>query len=495
MEPDQLLSSRYQLRERLGSGGMSVVYRAHDEVLDRDVAVKVLADSVPTDLRTRLRAEARAAASLNHPSIAAVHDYGEFNGQPYLVMELVNGESMAEWLRRDTRIPWPDATAMCGDLADALAAVHAAGLVHRDVKPANVIISGRGAKLVDFGICAPAGADDGSASEVLGTAAFVAPERIAGAPVGPAADVYALGLLFYWLVSGALPWSAATTEDLLNAHLFAPPTPLSVDGLPVDLAAIVMDALAKDPAGRPAAGELATAMRAARVDATAPLITAIPPILGRAAAVHPTAMLPVIRPSGRRRALAIGAAALAGVALLAVVWSSQGGTPRSSSAGIAEPPAAVCTASFQIDRDWGDGFDATVTVTEGAKALPDWTVGFTFPGSQTAVMRGDASVAGPSSTARTIHTTVRQSGSRVEAAGTALPAGSTVTIPIRGSYHETNPLPTAISLADHECATSVGGATVTPAPVTNSNDDSGKGKGDDNGNGHGKGHGNGDGDD
>jgi eukaryotic-like serine/threonine-protein kinase len=197
----RFVGERYRLVEPLGSGGMSVVWRAYDEVLRRSVAVKLLASRLAADPRSRerIRAEARAAARLSHPHITAVHDYGESTVDdgppvPYVVMELADGDSLEVRLA-DGPLPWRMAVAICAQVATALAAVHARGLVHRDIKPANVMLTPGGAKVVDFGISAIAGDYTDSQEEFLGTPAYLAPERVDGGPAEPASDVYALGLV------------------------------------------------------------------------------------------------------------------------------------------------------------------------------------------------------------------------------------------------------------------------------------------------------------
>jgi serine/threonine protein kinase len=195
-----LVGDRYRLVERLGTGGMSVVWRAHDKVLGRAVAVKVLSPQLAGDsaFRDRLRQEALAAARLCHPHITGIFDFGEspldeHRTVPYVVMELNDGESVSARLGRQGPLPWHDAVVIAAEVASALATAHARGVVHRDVTPANVMLTGAGAKVVDFGISALVGqrdaAPDGS---LLGTPAYLAPERLGGGPVSPAADVYAL---------------------------------------------------------------------------------------------------------------------------------------------------------------------------------------------------------------------------------------------------------------------------------------------------------------
>jgi serine/threonine protein kinase len=261
-----LLAGRYRLVERLGAGGMSVVWRGFDEVLGRQVAVKVLPPSTSADpsFRRRLRAEAQAAARLSHPHITNVYDYGEattVDGEPvpYVVMELIDGESLAAVLARVRRLPWQAAVRITSEVAAALAAAHSRGIVHRDVTPANVMLTQSGAKVVDFGISALIGENDiDPDGSLLGTPAYLAPERLEGGQVSPATDVYAVGLLIYRTLIGQLPWDVGTTTALLRAHQYTEPEPLPpVEGLPPAVTALVGRCLEKRPADRPSSAELA----------------------------------------------------------------------------------------------------------------------------------------------------------------------------------------------------------------------------------------------
>ncbi|WP_285684783.1 serine/threonine-protein kinase [Actinoplanes sp. NBRC 103695] len=261
-----LLANRYRLVERLGAGGMSVVWRGFDEVLGRQVAVKVLPPSTSSDssFRRRLRAEAQAAARLSHPHITNVYDYGEattVDGEPvpYVVMELVDGESLAAVLARSRRLPWPAAVRIASEVSAALAAAHSRGIVHRDVTPANVMLTPTGAKVVDFGISALIGENDiDPDGSLLGTPAYLAPERLEGGQVSPATDVYAVGLLIYRTLIGQLPWDVGTTTALLRAHQYTEPDPLPpVEGLPLIVSDLVERCLQKRPDDRPSSAELA----------------------------------------------------------------------------------------------------------------------------------------------------------------------------------------------------------------------------------------------
>jgi serine/threonine-protein kinase len=273
VEVQQMLGGRYKLLDELGSGGMAVVWRARDEVLGRPVAVKLLAGRYANDpqSRARIRDEARAAATLSHPNIAQVYDFGESDESgfllPYVVMELINGPTLQQHVALG---PLPPGTAfrICSQVAAALAAAHADGLVHRDIKPANVMVTPAGAKVVDFGIAAAAG-PAGPDEILLGTPAYLAPERLTGGDVAPASDVYALGVLLYRLLANESPWSVDTTTQMLTAHVYVEPTPLPrLAGVPLEVSELVDRCLRKNPAERPSAAQ-ASAILASAADAAA----------------------------------------------------------------------------------------------------------------------------------------------------------------------------------------------------------------------------------
>jgi eukaryotic-like serine/threonine-protein kinase len=266
VEAVQLLGGRYRLVERLGGGGMSVVWLAYDEILGRQVAVKVVANQHLTHAASRewIRTEAQAAARLTHPHVTNVHDYGESVSEsgervPYVVMELVHGPTLAQRLKAGP-VPVRTALLICAQVAAALAAAHARGLVHRDIKPGNIMLSQGGVKVVDFGIAAIAGqrGESPSDGEMWGTPAYLAPERLGSGEVVPASDVYALGLLLYRLLAGCLPWRAETVSQMINAHQYAEPAPLpELPDVPASVVELCGRCLSKEPQERPTAAEVA----------------------------------------------------------------------------------------------------------------------------------------------------------------------------------------------------------------------------------------------
>jgi serine/threonine-protein kinase len=264
-----LLVRRYRLIDQIGSGGMSVIWRARDEVLDRVVAVKVLSPELSADpqLRGLVRDEARNTARLVHPHVAAVHDYGEAyapDGTPiaFVVLELLAGEPLTARLT-EGRLPWPEAVEICAQVADALAAAHRIGIVHRDVTPDNVMLTAVGAKVFDFGIATRVGApDEDEDGGTFGTPTYVAPERLDGVPARPATDVYALGVVLYETLTGHPPYPANTWEDLARvARDTTPPAPSGIAGLPPEVAELCRRCLDPDPVARPPARLVAETLR------------------------------------------------------------------------------------------------------------------------------------------------------------------------------------------------------------------------------------------
>jgi serine/threonine protein kinase len=251
-----LMGDRYRLGERLAAGGMGSVYRAVDESLGRAVAVKVLRRELADEpaYLERFRREARAAAALSHPGVASVYDYGEMGGQPFIVMELVEGETLAERIAARGRLSWTEAFALGEQVASALAAAHAQRLVHRDVKPGNILIGpGERAKVTDFGIAkAAASATLTRTGMVLGSANYVAPEQATGDGVGPAADQYSLGCVLFEAVTGQTPYTGRNPVAIATQHVSAPvPDPRRTQpDLPVPAAQLIQRALAKDPSDR-----------------------------------------------------------------------------------------------------------------------------------------------------------------------------------------------------------------------------------------------------
>lgn len=276
----RLLARRYRLVDQIGAGGMSVIWRARDEVLDRIVAVKVLAPSLAADARFRdmVREEARSAAQLVHPHVTAVHDYGETVAPDggitsFVVMELLAGEELEHRLTEGA-LPWPQAVEIGTQVAEALAAAHRLGIVHRDITPANVMMTRVGAKVLDFGIATRVGApDEDEDGGTFGTPAYVAPERLDGAPAQPATDVYSLGVLLFETLTGQVPYPADTWEQLSTTLAEQAAPTLDVPGLPAPVAEICLRCLAREPRRRPTAHQVAAALRDSLLPADPPAAT------------------------------------------------------------------------------------------------------------------------------------------------------------------------------------------------------------------------------
>ena len=253
----RVLGGRYLLEERIALGGMASVWRAHDETLQRTVAVKLLHDHLAADedLRERFRREAVAAAKLGHPGIVGLYDTGEHPEATYLVMAYIEGPTLRELLAERGRLEVGEAAAVTAQVAEALSYAHTRGLVHRDVKPANILLEvDGGAKVADFGIAkvAESARDLTQTGTVLGTAAYVAPEQVRGEPVDGRADEYALACVLYEAVSGRRPFEAESAMTMAAQRLNEDPLPLRAvrPDVPRGLDHVVMTALARDPAER-----------------------------------------------------------------------------------------------------------------------------------------------------------------------------------------------------------------------------------------------------
>lgn len=484
------LAGRYRLHEKLGTGGMSVVWRGYDEILGREVAVKVLSPRLAEDhaFRDRLRQEALAAARLRHPHITGVHDFGEAPISehltvPYVVMELNDGESLGARIGRQGSLDWREAVLITAEVASALATAHARGLVHRDITPANVMLTGAGAKIVDFGISAVVGQHDAAADgSLLGTPAYLAPERLGGATVSPATDVYALGLLLYRALTGRMPWPAGSTAEALRAHLYADPEPVpELAGMPVFVADLCLRCLAKSPADRPAAGEVARALAAsigvraiipplrpgerhaaptARVAAPVPGRAIIPPLRRRLRAYlggpAAEATRPVRHrdqpslPGQRRRTPAVVLLATATlIAATAINWTarraidaaerSQTTATEVGTPAAAAPDRVSCRIRYQVRRDSGSHFEARLSVV--TTEASGWRVEFAYPGTQRLTAGREA---------------VTQNGRRVVVNG----KGRSRAVTLHGGYRTHNPLPLSFTLNGRPCRAEVlGGVT------------------------------------
>ncbi|MEU8228484.1 protein kinase [Actinoplanes sp. NPDC048967] len=268
------LGDRYRLDARIGAGGMGEVWRAVDEVLGRVVAVKAMLPGVADqpDFAKRFLVEAKAMASVNHPAVASIHDYGRGAGITYLVMEFIDGESLSQLLARRGRLDPVTTMRLVAQAADGLEAVHERGIVHRDIKPANLLVRRNGALLItDFGISRT---EDGTkltaSGAVLGTPTYLSPEQVLGRPATGRSDIYSLGLAAYECLAGRRPFEGDNPYAVALQRLQAAPRALGGD-IPAPVLAVVERALATDPADRwPSAAAMADAARAAAGPARAP---------------------------------------------------------------------------------------------------------------------------------------------------------------------------------------------------------------------------------
>jgi serine/threonine protein kinase len=252
---DVVLSGRYRLGTSLGSGGMADVYHGTDQLLERVVAIKVLPPKLGNDPAYvwRFRREAQAAAGLSHPNLVGVFDTGSDDGRHYIVMEYVEGRSLEEALATEGRVHPPRAAKIGAAVAEALSVVHGAGLVHRDVKPANIMLTQLDeAKLTDFGIARSDSASITQTGTVFGTAAYISPEQARGETVDARSDLYSLGVVLYELLTGEPPFGGGSAVAVAARHVSEPPRPPSArqSSVPPAFDAVIMRALAKDPRDR-----------------------------------------------------------------------------------------------------------------------------------------------------------------------------------------------------------------------------------------------------
>ncbi len=325
LELQAALAGEYSLERELGCGGMGIVYLARDVQLDRDVAIKVLPSHLAASAASRERfvREARTAAGLSHPLIVPIHRVGEADGFVFFVMSYVEGETLGDRLRTKGPLPPPEAARVLREVAWALAYAHGRGIVHRDVKPDNILLeAGTGRAMVtDFGIAHrdDVAAADTDPGKVMGTANFMSPEQAAGEPIDGRSDLYALGVVGYLAVSGRLPFEAPNLPALLvrQASEPAPGVLRAAPGLPPALATAIDRCLARDPADRFPDGEAMAAALAPAPD-TRP---ALPPTLRAWLAARNPLLVPYLGWSAGFSVLTLGN-------LFAVLTGNPGSSPR-----------------------------------------------------------------------------------------------------------------------------------------------------------------------
>src|SRR5205809_420498 len=256
MADQKVLAGRYELEEVLGHGGMAEVFLGTDRVLGRRIAVKILSDRFARDnsFVTRFRREAQSAAALNHPNVVSVFDTGSDDGTHFIVMEYVQGKTLSQMLRDGAPLMPERAVEIARGVADALSFAHRAGIVHRDVKPGNIMLTTTGdVKVMDFGIARATSSESlTQTATVLGTATYFSPEQAQGDPVDARSDIYSLGVVMYEMLTGTPPFAGDTPVAIAYKHVKedpVPPSSLNSD-IPEGLNAIVLKCLAKDPDDR-----------------------------------------------------------------------------------------------------------------------------------------------------------------------------------------------------------------------------------------------------
>jgi eukaryotic-like serine/threonine-protein kinase len=390
-QPGDLIADRYELQELVGTGGMSTVFRAHDVQLEREVAIKILHPHYADDPEylERFRREARAVARLSHPNIVTVIDRGDDDGRQYIVFEHVDGENLKELAVRSGRLPVRQALELALAVADGLAFAHDHGLVHRDVKPQNVLLSNEGeVKVTDFGIARSLHVEQGvtQTGTVLGTGEYLAPEQASGKPVSPATDVYSLGVVLWELLAGDVPFTGDNFVAVALRHVNEPPPHVRERRPDVSprLDAAVERALAKDPARRfPSMKAFAQELRACLAEpegAVAP-----PPVPDDAEMTMVTRPAPpparrAARPRAKRSrrrpwawvllALAIAGAAFAAVLLLGGAGHHGGGPGGGVSSGTPVPLHGV--SGYDPEGDENEHDELAGLATDGSTAT-SWT--------------------------------------------------------------------------------------------------------------------------
>ncbi|MFD2765009.1 serine/threonine-protein kinase [Micromonospora eburnea] len=367
LSSEVVLSGRYRLNDRVATGGMGDVWRATDLVLGRQVAVKVLLPALVSDpdFIARFRAEARIMAALRNPGVVQVFDCGQDElpdggRADYLVMEFVEGEPLSKRIEAAGRLEVAETMSIVAQVAEALHAAHARGIVHRDVKPSNLLVQANGAvTLVDFGVARSTNVTSiTSTNAVPGTALYMAPEQAAGRPVSGATDIYALGAVTYCCLTGSPPFTGDSPLQVAVRHLDDEPPELPAD-IPQPVRDLVARALAKDPAKRfPTGAAMAAAARAATSDSPTSTAPTAPVRLRSSAGVADTRDdLPVVAPSparpGRRRGTLVGAAAavLVALAALGAALGASGDADEPATTIKTPPPATTSSDDTPVAEE------------------------------------------------------------------------------------------------------------------------------------------------
>lgn len=361
--PEQrVLAERYRLLSRIDRGGAGEVWLARDLRLDREVAVKLLGPEADAAFRERFANEARRAASVTHPNVVTVFDEGQDGDDAYMVMEYIRGRTLRDLIAERGPLPPHEAARLVEQVAAGLDAAHAAGVLHLDLKPANVILSHDGiAKLADFGVAVAARGE--AERELIGTARYVAPERIEGAAPTARSDVYGLGLVAYELLAGRPAFEGVDTDDLLRLRLegAAPSLRRARIGVAPELDLVVAKALAREPRDRYAtAGAFAAALRATaeRGDRTAPLGMVVPP--RPLSAARGAGMFGGFRLPRLDSTIALIAMALVLAAVVSLFLTFGSVSPGVAPASVTPTPAASLTTPNVVGQDLNKGMDTLI---------------------------------------------------------------------------------------------------------------------------------------
>jgi tRNA A-37 threonylcarbamoyl transferase component Bud32 len=337
--PGEIVADRYEVEQLVGSGGMSSVYRAHDRVLERDVALKVLHErlNAQQDVVDRFGREAKLVAGLSHHNIVAVIDRGDHDGRPFIVFEFIPGENLKQLVSRTGPLPLERALELAIEIARGLSFAHQKGFVHRDVKPQNVLLNRKGeAKVTDFGIARLLESQEGETATgtVLGTCDYISPEQAQGRRVDEHTDVYSLGIVLYELLTGDVPFVGDNFVAVAMQHINTPPPPVSLHrpDVPRRVEEAVEKALAKDPAGRfPSMAAFCAELEACLADLRTSETTGATGVLRVA---KPGRFHPARTPRARRRRFAVIAVTLAAAAAAAaLVFALTRGSPGNGGGG------------------------------------------------------------------------------------------------------------------------------------------------------------------
>lgn len=361
---------KYEIRSQLGSGGMGTVYLAFDSLIEREVALKVLSpDAGNSSVAVqRFLGEARAIGRLSHPHVVSIYDIGQWNGQYFIVMELLSGGSVADKVEQGRGLPWRDACRIVSEAARGLAAAHAAGMIHRDIKPENLMLSRDGCvKVVDFGLSKLLDSSHDpeqaitKAGQILGTPQYMSPEQFESAETDARTDIYSLGGTLFRLLTGRFPYDdCRSIVQVMTAHLTkAPPAPTLLDAkIPVACDRIVARAMAKNPVDRyQTAAELATEMESLLHGAEKPMnVVEVSPKVSD----HPLRNVVVVEPSKLQGAVLRNALVQAGAQSVQVL----GGLESARKAVLQEAPDLLVTAMQLAD---GEGIDFIRELSDGTR--------------------------------------------------------------------------------------------------------------------------------